>query len=297
MVIGSYIQDIMSFSSGLNINTGIRIDYPVYLDMALVQPRISLSYEASPELWLKAAWGKYDQYVVQSSVLDEAGNYRYFWTLSDGEEIPVQSSRHLTAGFTFQKPSFSFGIEAYRKTLDGLTRFVYHPEYVEKDIYTGDGISRGIDVLLETNYRKHSAWIGYTFSLTTERFSYFPRFIYRRSPQDQRHELKLAALLDLSPFYISSNFVFGSGFPDRSIQSFERSTTDLRYARLDISGVYKHNFKKFYLETGLSILNVLNRENIKLQNFVKIPDAQGKSINILAEAVPFTPTIFLVIGF
>jgi hypothetical protein len=41
------------------------------------------------------------------------------------------------------------------------------------------------------------------------------------------------------------------------------------------------------------VLNVLNRENFKLENFEHIPAGQTSGINIYAEAIPFTPTLFL----
>ncbi len=293
----SYIQDRISLKNGINLLAGIRVEAPLYLNKALIQPRISMNYELSPEFWLKAAWGKYDQYVVQSSVLDDAGNYRYFWTLSNENEVPIQTAQHFTAGFTYQKSNYSFGIEGYFKKLGGLTRYVYLPNRIVKNVYTGNGISRGVDFLFETRYKKHQAWLAYSLSQTLERFSYFQFNTYQRAPQDQRHEIKMALLLNFHPFYISTNYVFGSGFPDRSIQVFQRETTDLKYSRWDISAVYRLSLKKFNLHTGISILNVLNTENIKLQNFVKIPDAQGQSINILAEAVPFTPTLFLIVEF
>ncbi len=297
LALESYFQDRISLKNGLNLIPGIRIDAPGYLKKLLIQPRLSMNYELSPHLRIKAAWGKYDQYVVQSSVLDEAGNYRYFWTLSDGVDIPLQTANHLSAGVSYQTPKFSFGVESFFKRLNGLTRYVYLPNFMEKKIYIGDGISGGLDFLFEAKYKKHSAWIAYTLSKTVERFPYFTFSTYNRSPQDQRHEIKAALLLDFHPFYLSSNYVFGSGFPDRSILQFQRNTTNLVYSRWDISGVYKVSFKKFDLQAGLSILNLLNTENIKLQNLVKIPDLQGKAFNIMAEAVPFTPTLFLVIEF
>lgn len=300
LAIEGFVQDRISFKNGLNLLAGLRIDAPLYLGRALIQPRLSMNYELFPDLWFKAAWGKYDQYVVQSSVLDEAGNYRYFWTLSNEEDVPLQTAQHFSAGFNYQGSIFNLGIEGYYKKLDGLTRYIYRPNRIDRDVYTGDGFSSGVDLLIGTKYKKHTAWVTYTLSQTMERFSYFQNFVYHRAPQDQRHEVKLAVLLNFHPFYISTNYVYGSGFLDRSIQQFQRETTNLPYSRWDISGVYRLSLKKLDLNMGLSILNVLNTENIKLQNFVKIPDLPGrgsKSVNILAEAVPFTPTLFLLVKF
>jgi hypothetical protein len=51
------------------------------------------------------------------------------------------------------------------------------------------------------------------------------------------------------------------------------------------------------MEAGISILNVLNHENIKYSNVIRIPDSQASTIRIHAEAVPFTPTLYLNVSF
>ena len=65
------------------------------------------------------------------------------------------------------------------------------------------------------------------------------------------------------------------------------------YSRLDLALMYRHTFRSFHFEAGISILNVLNTENLKYSNLVRIPSDQTSSVNIDAEAIPFTPTIYL----
>jgi len=65
------------------------------------------------------------------------------------------------------------------------------------------------------------------------------------------------------------------------------------YSRLDASIIYKFLVKKVNVEAGLSVLNVLDTENIKYSNFTRIPLTQLNSVNIQEEAMPFTPSLFL----
>ena len=51
------------------------------------------------------------------------------------------------------------------------------------------------------------------------------------------------------------------------------------------------------MEAGISVLNIFNRENIKYANLVKIPDGAFSTLSVHAEAVPFTPTIYLNVAF
>ncbi len=140
---------------------------------------------------------------------------------------------------------------------------------------------------------KHSAWIAYSISRTLEHFSYFKKEDTRRAPHDQLHELKLAAILNFDPIFFSTNYVFGSGFPDNSNSTQSNNSI---YSRLDVSLIYKFLNRKVNGEIGFSILNVLNTKNLKYSSFEKIPGNQTNGINILTEAIPFTPTLHLKIS-
>jgi len=89
---------------------------------------------------------------------------------------------------------------------------------------------------------------------------------------------------------------FGSGFPYPNIPTQNSESIDLTYSRLDISAIYKFLDRKVKGEIGISLLNVLNTENLKYSSFERIPATQTNEINILAGAIPFTPTLYLKIS-
>lgn len=72
---------------------------------------------------------------------------------------------------------------------------------------------------------------------------------------------------------------------------------DYPYSRLDVGASWKFLNRKLKGEAGLSVLNVLNTRNIKFANFERIPLNQTSSINIYAEAIPLTPTLYLKFSF
>jgi hypothetical protein len=90
------------------------------------------------------------------------------------------------------------------------------------------------------------------------------------------------------------NYVYGTGFPDPSLLP-DPAVYNTIYSRLDGAIVYEYSHKKFHIDAGVSILNFLNRENIKYSNYTRVPSDETSSINLYAEAVPFTPTLFLKI--
>ncbi len=297
LALESFLQDNINIGKRLTAKLGMRLDIPFLLSKALVQPRVSFNYRITENSWLKAAWGKYDQYIVQSSILDEVGNYRFFWTISDGDKIPIQTANHFSFGYTYSRNPLSIGFETYYKKMDGLSRYVNRQKLVDENVYLGEGKSIGLDVLVEAAVYRHRVLVGYSLSNTLERFEYFPQPVYVRSPHDQRHELKTALILDFNPFYLSTNYVYGSGLPNRIIGMNRQETANLVYSRWDASATYTFGFGKIKAECGLSVLNLLNTKNIKYQNFVQVSSEMGSAFNILAEAVPFTPTVFLIFEF
>ena len=156
-----------------------------------------------------------------------------------------------------------------------------------------------MDLQVKQYFRKHEAWASYTISKTEEYFPYMSEEVdYRAAPQDQRHEVKGALLLNFNPIFFSTNYVYGSGFREPE-SLFEETEEGERYPynRLDVALIYRLSRRSYHIEVGISILNVLDHENIKYSNVVRIPNSQTTNVSINAEAVPFTPTLYLNMAF
>ncbi len=295
--LGFFVQDEIRPVNGLSIRPGVRLDYPIHLERVYVQPRIQMTLDLTDHLKFNAAAGMYSQFISETSVIDELGNMRYVWAISNNTDIPVLKANHFVSGLTYRYKDLTLGLEGYYKTTTGITRFRNFWREDTKDIYQGEARMYGMDLMVKQYFRKHEAWASYTLSKTEESFPYLPEHVdYVDSPQDQRHEIKGALLLNFSPFFFSSNYVYGSGFRPRPSPDSDPEDR-YPYSRLDMALIYRHSIKSYHFEIGISILNVLNHENIKSTNVIRIPDSQNSSISIHAEAVPFTPTIYLNMAF
>ena len=69
------------------------------------------------------------------------------------------------------------------------------------------------------------------------------------------------------------------------------------YSRMDLALVFRIARSRFVFDAGFSVLNLFNTENIKYSNFVMIPSDQTTTIDLHAEAVPRTFTVFLNMAF
>jgi hypothetical protein len=282
-----------NIDSSLQIETGLRTSYVFSVQKDFWMPRISLSYQIK-HFSFNLSGGIYSQILQENEIINALGNVYYQWMLADLENVPMLSSRHLVFGSKFEKNGFQILNEFFLKNTEGHSRYLM----INNNELHAEGKSRayGMDLYLKKNYRGSSAWISYTLSYTQEHFPYFQDDYWRRAFHDQRHEIKLAALLDLHPFYPGINYVWGSGFPDPSpliIDSFD----DNKYNRLDISLIYRISKPLWKMELGASILNLTNYKNIKYENFSRVPRNKLTSFVLYSEAVPFTPTVFLHLVF
>jgi len=289
-----FIQNRVQLHQRLSLTTGLRYNHSFFIDKIYFDPRIGLSYRASGNIKLNASWGRYHQYLVKSSVVDEYDNYRYTWTIADNREIPVMVSHHYVVNGAYTLPEFLFSIDAFYKENEGLTRFVRY----KQNNYNINGISRsyGIDFYGKKDFKGHSVWASYSLSKTEEYYPFYVDERYRRALQDQRHEVKVAGLFNLGSFHLSASYIYGSGFPIYTNYRDE-IYTEPDYKRLDASFIYKLSSQKFTGEVGISILNVFDADNLKYNQFNRVPIEQTASILINSDAVPFTPLLYLKLHF
>ncbi len=292
--IGLFVQDVIRLTPRLQVKPGIRADYSFFLKKAYFQPRIQASLDLSERWRINAATGIYRQFISETSIIDELGNYRHFWSLCDNLAVPVLKAIHLVGGINYHIPGFSAGLESFYKTTEGISRYKWVEGTLE--VAQGDARTYGMDLLVKKYIKKHEVWASYTLSLTEEHFNSMPEDFYTYAPQDQRHEIKGALLLNFKPIFLSANYVYGSGFRTSSSILYNLDER-YPYSRLDMAVFYRHQINNYHFEAGISVLNVLNHENIKSSNVIYIPDTPNSSISIHAEAVPFTPTLYLNMAF
>jgi hypothetical protein len=291
----TFLQGEFPVTGFLNVKSGIRLVYSGQTKKWYPEPRFAASLNITEELKVNASWGLFNQFLAKTSVVDSSYNFSYFWANSDGISIPVLHAQHWVAGISYNYKGFTFSTEGYFKTTHGINRFYNGYKHLSRGFYQGEGRSYGLDLYLKKEYKNNMAWISYTLSRTEEHYPFFFKEYWRLAPHHQTHELKLAAIINFSSFYFSANFVYGSGFERYSIETDDGIRLDQDYKRLDAALVYKIPFNRIKSEVGVSVLNVLNTENIKYSNLRRATVDEINLVGIYAEAVPFTPAIFLKI--
>jgi hypothetical protein len=293
----AYVQDYWPVSKYFELKAGLRANYVLKLNKFYPEPRILASLNLTEDLKLNVSWGLYHQFLAKTTLIDSTFNYYYFWTNADNETIPVLSGEHWVSGVSYSNKGITASIEGYYKTTTGLSRFINATNLLSRGFYNGEARSYGIDIFLKKEYKKNMSWVSYTLSKTEEHFPFYIREYYRPAPQDQRHELKFAGVVNYKSFYFSANYVYGSGF-DRFIFTDDDGGEYIPdYNRLDAAVIYNFKPGKVQSQLGISVLNVLNIENIRLSNIRRVVADAENPLDVNTEAVPFTPTLFVKIKF
>ena len=294
-----FLQDNLPLMGRLTVRTGLRLTK--IKNRLLAEPRMNLTYELSESVKINSSWGIYNQFIYKTAYVDRDENYTYLWTTGDEQSGTLQA-QHWSAGFNFSKPDFTMSVEGYYKTTDHLSRYRLEKRLVGSEstenyfLYQGDSKAYGLDCYLKKDFGKHAVWGAYSLGEIRERLAHESDALgaWQPAPHDQRHELKLAGLVNLKQFYFSANYVYGSGLHILQKQA-ERP---VHYKRLDAAVTYRFNWKTVRGETGLSVLNLLDTRNVirgYLTN-VRISEELG-TFKIYTDAMPLMPILFLKLEF
>lgn len=303
----AYLQYNIRQFKKFNIGLGLRSTYYTITAKNYLSPRVNVSYKATDNLLLKASCSQYYQFLRTNSREDRFGKTYDFWVLSNDErrEIPIASSRQCMIGFNTKKDGFELDVEAYYKTMDGVTELaptangfltgeVSTSSNQEFNFYNGTGLTRGVDVLLKKSAGKFTGWLSYTLSKTTHSFPIIDKGNPFPSQDDRRHQVKLVGQYRYKKFDFAATYIFSSGRAytdltkiegqkDRKELTVEDRISYLKnYVRLDVSAGYNFNLRNSKARVGASIFNVLNRQNVKYKQYVRsIPNEKDNNRDLV----------------
>lgn len=318
---GAFLQNRFSLGNDkILFVPGVRLSHFSRTDQLYVEPRASLIYNVNKMISLKAATGKYYQFVNRITREDILSGSRDFWLLSNGNSIPVSQSIHYMGGVSVDLSNYLFSVEAYYKQLSDLTEYSlrinstpFSVDY-EESFIKGTGYAKGIEFLVQRKTGKLNGWMSYTRSLTRSQFDAYGLQSFAAN-QDAPHEFKSVAIYNHKRWGFSATWIYASGRPytapsgaytvtllDGSEQEYFTVTSKnaLRlpnYHRADISVTYKilrsvGERKKDIGSIGFSIFNIYNRKNIWYKQFSIV---DSTIIETDVNYVGFTPNLTLTL--
>jgi len=196
---------------------------------------------------------------------------------------PPQFAHQFSAGYSYAwNKGYTVSVEPYFKRMfrqvdfrDNANLFV-NP-YLESEIRSGDGFSKGIELMVEKMQGNFTERMSYTLSNTKFKIVGVNNNQEYAAPYDSRHNLSAFVAYTRNKFTISSTFKYASGRPvtiPAGMFNYQGSTFMIYSIRnghriedfhqLDIFINYKpkQKGKKYQGNWNLSILNIYNRKNV-----------------------------------
>ena len=257
-----------------------------------VEPRLSLAYQASRYLALKAGWGHYRQFINRiDGVLWDAGISAYdAWVVTGVNGNKAGLSEHLVLGTQLKNQHWLLDLEVYQKQMSGLTDYHYSvgentgaglgfTVLGNSDTHVaGEGEVLGLDVQLQKTTGNLRGWVGYSYNrarIKTNGEDLVARY-------EIPHHLHVSATYHLNKWRGFLQWFSVSGAPyndgilstDVNTPLFQQNPYgQLFYAapynsrlpvnqRLDIGVERLLAFRPFSAAIGLTVQNLMNRQNV-----------------------------------
>ena len=313
----SYIQDKWSISPTNVATIGLRLNSDHAQDSFIIEPRISFRTHITPLYRIEASIGKAVQYIHQfQSDLSSRGSEK-LWTLSD-DKLQPSEALFSNIGMHWSTDAYQIHMDIYKKLYTELvnyyqmnspapfvtTRRASYPS----DVFFGNGNSSGIEFLFHKRQGVIHGWVTYHYGKSTYSFDELYGGQSYLTDHDHTQELKLVAMGKIKSLDITLNWIFSSGtvFTDLSnmtisddetifISDNDKNTQRLPpIHRLDLSITKSLSMFGRSMDTGLSIFNVYNRQNISHK---RVNPFGSKPSMTNVKMLGFSPTIFVKMYF
>jgi hypothetical protein len=302
--------DWSSTDGNTSLNAGVRFNYLDKFDRQLWEPRLSFNQRFLEHFNVEVL-GEF-KHQNTSQVInfqnDFLGVEKRRWQLSNDMDIPVIQSRQGSLGLSYQKSSWLINAVGFYKKVEGITTqsqgFLDDNEFIRT---SGNYDVYGIDFLLRRQLQKWNVWASYGYLNSTYNFEELPEMEFR-SNFDITHSLSSGITFSTPKLNLAVGGNWRTGKPfTPTLANNEVTDGDINYAqvnsselddylRLDFSVIYKTKFgNKTSLRTGISIWNLLNREN-PINTFYRV-NQQNEAQQILQESLGITPNASLKILF
>ncbi len=324
-VLSFYLQDELEWRERWSFRPGFRLNYFSLADRIDPEPRLAVGYKVIPHtLRLKASAGIIHQYIHRIREQSIYFNTPDYWQFSGNDNLPVLRSVQYMLGAVANIESWVLDVEGYIKQNSGL--FVNAGIYGKTDsaryqslIFTGEGTTYGMDALLQRDWKRQHAWLGYTLTYSRNSFDTDMGLQMIREPYIRQHEAKVYYEFRPKKWSFSLLWVVASGKPytpylgiytvdlpngiKRSLPVFGNLNSGLLepYHRMDISAAYHFSLKNTQGKLQFSIFNVYNYKNVRDIQYIAVRDNDDNNDYRVVERkvnmLPFLPSVNLQLRF
>jgi hypothetical protein len=254
-----------------NFQAGARYNQYSQLKESSFEPRILVQRKLTDALVFQASYERKSQ--VSSQIREDFANdlslENYVWVISAKDSYPIQRANQFTTGFIWKKNSWLLDVDAYYKTISGITSFTFDfQNQYDYIIHQGKGFTKGVDVLLQKSAPSWRAWATYTYQDSQHKFDEINQGQYFQINSNTKHALNFSLYKKWENYNLALGWFWHTGKPFSTVNDSGQmvtynSETLPDYHRLDISGFYQFkDSNNWQYKIGVSIYNLYNRHEI-----------------------------------
>jgi len=289
----------------LHIRAGLRANYFTKFKEFSFEPRVVLNYKLSDYISFEAQAEKKSQHTSQliDYQTDFLGVEKRKWVLPNNQSIPLLKSQQFSLGMQYNRNNFLVSLEVYNKKVSGIITPSQGFQNQYQNVYSvGKYNAQGVELLINKRFKQSNIWINYALAQNDYSFQEFTPSSFPNN-LDIRHTISLGGTYHIRNFEVSCGFNYRTGKPytkpsQSSLNEFneivyqEANSSRLEdYIRLDLSAKYQFKIKKVKCEFGISMWNILDRNNVI--NVFYRQNADKEIEKITQNALGFTPNISL----
>ena len=162
----------------------------------MLQPRISGNYAFTNNFYINTSFTRLQQN-LQILPNNSIGLPIDIW-IPVTDYLKPQISDQFTFGIGYYfKNKYKLSVEGYYKSMKNLVElkegafFVFGGYDWDKSFYTGKGLARGIEVMLEKQTGKVKGWVGYSLSKSDRQFQSINNGHAFPFKYDRRHQISV----------------------------------------------------------------------------------------------------------
>ena len=249
---------------------------------ANLNPRATISYSFGEGHTLKVSYANMVQYLHKASN-STLGMPTDIWFAANNV-APPQLAHQFSAGYSYTwGKGYTASIEPYYKRMYRQVDFrdnadLFVNPYLAAEICSGNGQSKGVELMLEKMQGVFTGRISYTLSETTQKITGVNEGRVYAAPYDSRHHLTAYMTLQLGDRWsVAASFRYATGHPVTIpsgsfnylgtffVTYTERNgyrVEDFHELNLSVTWIPKPHKQRYRGSWNLSVMNVYNRKNV-----------------------------------